>query len=580
MTNAMKNRHEPEEASELAAARALEQLVGALDAGRSFVFEAGAGAGKTHSLVYGLRHLINGRGPEFLANGQQIACISYTNVASQEIETRTGGHPVVKSSTIHSFCWSLLSPFQKALRTSLPAVPKWAERIAEAGTIEGRRVEYELGHPKIKNDTVLLGHNDVILLMATFLEHEKFRKVLLSRFPIIFIDEYQDTNREFTNAILNYFGGGNDGPLIGFFGDHWQKIYDDGCGAIPDSSLVRIDKGANFRSAPEIVRVLNAMRPELPQIASVTSSGTADVYHTNEWTGTRLDKSHWKNDLPPDIAHQYLEQLRTHLASRGWDFSPETTKILMLTHNVLAKEQGYGGIAAAFKGQNERFVKKEDVHIGFLVDVIEPACVAYEDRKFGAMFEVLGTGLKVSTVEDKMAWKTDMDRLIQLRESGTVGDVLDHVAASAHLHLPDKVEEIDARIRSISPAADAGVDQGIEQIRELRMVRYSEVTALSRFINERSPFATKHGVKGAEYENVLVVVGRGWNKFDFNQLLEWYERTPSSQQEAFERNRNLFYVAVSRPRKRLALLFTEKVSPAALAVLRKWFGGEHVHAAP
>jgi DNA helicase-2/ATP-dependent DNA helicase PcrA len=38
-------------------------------------------------------------------------------------------------------------------------------------------------------------------------------------------------------------------------------------------------------------------------------------------------------------------------------------------------------------------------------------------------------------------------------------------------------------------------------------------------LNEPTPFATKHGVKGEEYENVIVVVGRGWNQYNFSDFL-------------------------------------------------------------
>src|SRR3546814_9656565 len=82
--------------------------------------------------------------------------------------------------------------------------------------------------------------------------------------------------------------------------------------------------------------------------------------------------------------------------------------------------------------------------------------------------------------------------------------------------------------------------------------------ALDRFIDGHTPFATKHGVKGAEFENVLVVVGRGWNKYNFAQMLEWIDAGPPPDKlEFFENNRNLFYVACSRPKVRLALLFTQ-----------------------
>ncbi|MDX5514898.1 hypothetical protein ACTT2I_03435 [Stenotrophomonas sp. PUT21] len=93
-----------------------------------------------------------------------------------------------------------------------------------------------------------------------------------------------------------------------------------------------------------------------------------------------------------------------------------------------------------------------------------------------------------------------------------------------------------------------------------------------------SPFETKHGVKGDQFENVLVVFGRGWNDYDFNLYLQMAtnESLIASRQVAYERYRNLFYVAVSRPRKRLALLFTHKLDPAAVATLQHWFSGHSV----
>jgi hypothetical protein len=38
------------------------------------------------------------------------------------------------------------------------------------------------------------------------------------------------------------------------------------------------------------------------------------------------------------------------------------------------------------------------------------------------------------------------------------------------------------------------------------------------------------------------------------------------------RNRNLFYIACSRPKNRLALLFTQKLSDKGLSTIHHWFG--------
>jgi len=48
------------------------------------------------------------------------------------------------------------------------------------------------------------------------------------------------------------------------------------------------------------------------------------------------------------------------------------------------------------------------------------------------------------------------------------------------------------------------------------------------------------------------------------------------EREAFVRARNLFYVACSRAKEHLALLFTTKLGPAALDTLRGWVGDSRI----
>jgi DNA helicase-2/ATP-dependent DNA helicase PcrA len=105
--------------------------------------------------------------------------------------------------------------------------------------------------------------------------------------------------------------------------------------------------------------------------------------------------------------------------------------------------------------------------------------------------------------------------------------------------------------------------------------------ALRAYHSGFSPFETNHGVKGAEFENVLVVIGRGWSDYNFSEMLEWSAqpaRVPANKQNKYEQNRNLFYVACSRPKKRLAILFTQLLSPVAMATVTSWFGGTCIHA--
>jgi DNA helicase-2/ATP-dependent DNA helicase PcrA len=41
--------------------------------------------------------------------------------------------------------------------------------------------------------------------MAMLLAKEKFQMLFSEQFPVIFIDEYQDTNRKFMDAITEFF---------------------------------------------------------------------------------------------------------------------------------------------------------------------------------------------------------------------------------------------------------------------------------------------------------------------------------------------------------------------------------------
>ena len=563
--------------AEVASKKALDEMFACIKANQSFLLEAGAGAGKTYSLVKALQFLIDQHQRDFARRGKQIACITFTNVAKAQIEERIDKNPLVFCDTNHAFCWSLISNFQKQLRELLSTLPKWPERIVEAGGIGNRAISYKLGFRAIREKEVLLHHDDVLPLTIALMENEKFRRMIADRFPIILIDEYQDTDANWVEAIKKHFLGQPNSPLFGFFGDHWQKIYGDGCGKLEHPALKVIGKEANFRSVQIVVNALNNMRPELPQfVEDPQSPGVVRVFHTNSWKGARQSGSHWAGDLPTDAAHTALEQVKAALESEGWDLSAGSTKILMLTHRLLANEQGYSSLVSVFR-YAEAFSKKEHAYIAYFVDVIEPACDAFADRKYGAMFHALGGDVPLlSTHADKQRWNAAMTGLIAVRDKGTVGDVLDYLLKSKLPRLSDAVYSLERDLQAYTPREGEEMPPALREVADLREVSYQEIKNLRQYLAGFSPFETKHGVKGDQFENVIVVIGRGWNHYNFGEMLEFAgdKSIPAKKAEAFERNLNLFYVACSRPQKRLALLFTQQLSADAMNTLAKWFGAD------
>lgn len=558
-----------------AAQKAQERVNHCIDHHQSFRLEAGAGAGKTYSLVQALKRLISERGSDYLRRGQRVACITYTNVAKREISQEIDEHPAVLVETIHAFCWRCMGQFQSALRAEVGQLQRHAEKIAEAGGIGNRRIEYDLGYFGIHDDRITLHHDDIPELMARFLMMPKFQKILTSSYPVLFIDEYQDTNDEFMSGLARHFLEPKKGPLIGLFGDHWQTIYRDDFDLAALPNIEGIDKGSNFRSVPAVVDMLNRLRPTLPQVVDdEAAQGEARAFHANSYTGERTDTAHSKQDTPPEVTRTYVTALRNQLQNEGWDFSPGITKVLMLTHAALAAEQGYPSIVEIFKSHPDAISKLDDATLEFLGRVVEPMCEAYKAKKYGQMFDMLGRAGNLRKSSEKQAWADDMKTLNALRESGTVGEVLDFLKQTRRPRLPDNVIRREDDMAAFDPDGEEPEKPSVGRHRRLRDVKYQEVVSLVRFVEGFTPFATQHSVKGAEFENVLVVFGGGWNHYNWPRMLEYMVpgvKPTAAHQKGFNRARNLFYVSVSRPKRRLAVLFTQTMSDKSLGVLNSLF---------
>lgn len=579
--------------AEQASIEALEQLRSCINKHQCFRLEAGAGAGKTYSLIESIRYLIFNRAEEFLGNRQQIACITYTNVAKNEIKDRTDHHPVIFADTIHAFCWNILQHYQVKLREHLSELgEKWQQRINESGGVTDQTVKYDLGFPAINECEITLHHDDVVTLMACMLAYPKFQKLLKSKFPIVFIDEYQDTDIKLAESIVTNLIDNDSGLVVGLFGDHWQKIYgSSACGLISSDKgkIVEIGKRANFRSDKNIVTCLNRMRPELPQAeAEPASEGVIKIFHSNDWVGVRRNGKgggHWKDDLPEEEAREYLEKTKELMCIDGWDLSPDKTKILFLTNNIIASEQNFKNLSNCFRYTDD-YLKKNDKYIQFFLEVIEPMAFAYEQQQYGELLLIKKKKQpQLKCQADKTEWMNNLGKVMRVRANSTIGDMLDLLMETKIPRLSPKIEEAEKRYKQLESKSNEELEENelkfFKKLSKLRSVKYSEVSNLSEYIDAKTPFSTKHGVKGAEFDNVLVVCGRGWNQYDWNQLLEWMDGSyPKDKQNTFERNRNLFYVSCSRAKHNLSLLFTQELSEKSIDMLQQIFSKDNMFGSP
>ncbi|EEH70412.1 MULTISPECIES: UvrD-helicase domain-containing protein [Acinetobacter] len=570
--------------AEQASLISLSQIQQCIDNRHCFRLEAGAGAGKTYSLIESLKYIIKNKSAEFA--DKRVACITYTNVAKDEILNRTDNHPLIYADTIHAFCWELIQPFQVNLRNILADLDdKWRSKV-QITSITNQIVKYDLGIMRLTETEAYLHHDDVIKCMSKLLQLGKFQKHLKNKFPIIFIDEYQDTNQDLATSIVNYLIENDSGVLVGFFGDHWQKIYGkDACGLVnsPSGKIVGIDKNANFRSDKNIVACLNRIRSELPQNEyNPCSQGTIKVFHSNSWDGKRLTANHWQGDLPKEETKAYIDQVKNKMLADGWDLSnPVKTKILFLTNNLIATEQGFKNLADCFKYSDD-YLKKNDPYIKFFLDILEPSILAFNDKNFGKVFQILGQkNPNLKCQSDKGKWAKHFEELSNIRRASSVQNCLNKIKEADILSIPFSVQKNEIKFTEIlTKTQKEKTNKDIEfqsKYTKFKAISYDEVIQLGEYIEEKTPFSTKHGVKGAQFDNVLVIFGRGWNQYDWEKLLLWMKNgVPNGEEEKFEKYRNLFYVCCSRAKHNLTLVFTQLLSEDSINKLKEIFGSENI----
>ena len=122
----------------------IDRIGQCIDDGFSWIFNAGAGSGKTYALVQSLKMLLDKKGPQFYIHGQKVLCITYTNAAADEIKERLGNTPLVLVSTIHERMWEIIGPYKDQLmklhRTKLrEAIIEKKEQLQEQSWAQAYR---------------------------------------------------------------------------------------------------------------------------------------------------------------------------------------------------------------------------------------------------------------------------------------------------------------------------------------------------------------------------------------------------------------------------------------------------------
>lgn len=259
---------------------------------RSFFLFAGAGSGKTRTLVEVLRRLTgvvpHDSGTPFArrlrSRGQSIRVVTYTKNAVAVVKGRLGDNHLTSVSTIHSFCWDLIEGFDEDIRDALLALKATEleaarEKAAAKKKGENERdrekfVEMESEANEIRSTKTFIYHPDrntygsgalqhaQVLAVAAWLLRERptLQRILTDQHPVILIDESQDTMKGVLDALLNVADVQPPNLTLGLLGDHRQRIYAHGHSDLPGhvpEAWARPKLEMNHRSQQRIVDLIN-----------------------------------------------------------------------------------------------------------------------------------------------------------------------------------------------------------------------------------------------------------------------------------------------------------------------------------
>lgn len=591
--------------------REIESCFSASSPNNFFVF-AGAGSGKTRSLINTLNFLDKEQGEKLLMKGKQIAVITYTNAACDEISRRLQYKSIFSVSTIHSFLWELIKNYQVDIKTwIMESVQKEIEELKQKQTKTSRGKAGEKRAETIKKKTERLAkirsiqkfsynpngdnvgydslsHSEVIKMSTEFIATEPtMQDILTSKYPILLIDESQDTKKELIDALLIVCEKYGEKFIVGMFGDTMQKIYNDGkdnlAKCIPDN-WVKPVKIMNHRSAKRIVTLANSIRSSVDdqkqQARSDAEEGTVRLFITS--------KSNNKEYVEKRVAEMMVQDT----GDIGWN-DEEDYKSLILEHHMAASRFGFSELYMPLSNSKKFDTSLREGSIpelSILSKLVFPLLVAYQS---GNDFEVAKIIRKNSPLLNKEVFITGLNNQVELLRKAeeavellmklwndgkvpTCLEVLKSIRDTGLFKVGNRVDEV---------LADYSQDENekITALRTALSAPFYELERYALYVSDNTRFATHQGVKGLEFPRVMVILddaqARGF-LFSYEKLFGVKAQSDTDEKNAHDgkdtsitRTASLFYVACTRAKKSLAIVaYTENeemVRDTALA--NGWF---------
>ena len=587
---------------------------------KSFFLFAGAGSGKTYSLVLLLKKIRDKIGQDLMLRGKNVAVITYTNAATDEIINRLDYSPVFHISTIHSFVWDVIKYYQndikqlycqylrddiriigekldsarnkttKTYRTNFEKMNYLKDRLERAETIEKFVYNPNGSNPEYN----ALNHADVIKISAQMIMNSlMLQRIIAQRYPIFLIDESQDTKKELVDAFFSIQKNFGETFTLGLLGDQKQRIYTDGKKDMV--SIIPIEwekpvKKMNYRSAKRIVKLANAIGKDIDFHAEQVSredaiEGFARLFIVQQGNGINKD----------EVEQTVMNKMCELTKDAKWVEANTNVKILTLEHMMAARrlgfEQFFGPLSKVTKYQMT-FLQGTVSELEFFTKEILP--IADSIKEDGRI------ALEILKSNSPLLSKKNIEKSYELylrcrEETGTVAkkvnddhsirEVVKAVRDSQLLTIPEVIRQAC----ELTPdEINDEMEEDLQAWVKVMDLPISMVRKYDDYVNQHTRFDTHQGVKGLEFERVMVIIDDSEAKgfmFSYDKLFGVKELTETDikqieagEESSIDRTLRLFYVTCTRAKESLAIImYTSDPNKVRNQAINKgWFAKQEI----
>ena len=582
---------------------------------KSFFLFAGAGSGKTFSLVLLLKKIRDRIGNDLLLQGKNVAVITYTNAATDEITNRLDYSSIFHISTIHSFVWNVIKHYQtdiksvycqllneeitalekklsdtknkttKTYQTNQDKLSDLKKRLEKTQTIERFIYNPNGSNPEYN----ALKHVEVIKIAALMImATPMLQRIIAQQYPIILIDESQDTKNELVDAFFEIQKNFHDSFTLGLLGDQKQRIYTDGKENI--EKLIPIGwekpvKKMNYRSAKRIIRLANSIGKDIDAHAEQSPRDEAIEGYVRLFIVEQCDSLN-KDEVEQNVKRIMFEQTK----DEKWINGDSEVKTLALEHMMAARRLGFADLFSPFSKVSKyqmTFLQGSVSELVFFTKEVFPIVKSINEDGRNAL-EILKEYSPLLSKENKdklyelyLKCRDEAVRLANfVNENRTIREVTAEIIRSQLLTVPDVVKR--AYLLKTSDL-DETVAEDIRAWVEVMDLPISMIEKYDNYVGQKSQFDTHQGVKGLEFDRVMVIIDDSEAKgflFSYDKLFgvkDLSDRDKKNiedgKETSIERTQRLFYVTCTRAKNSLAVvMYTQNTDGVKSEAIRKgWF---------